>query len=117
LIELLIEAPEMQIELKTKATLLRDFTDIQYYTDGSLQRASTSIDSMGLGWVNVNQEAVCFSASAILWPSSMKAEMLACLAALIVSAPKAQVTLFTDSAATIAGFANLNRLTQQSVRK
>ncbi len=117
LIELFIEAPEMQRELKTKATLLRDFTDVQYYTDGSLQRDPTSLDSMGLGWVNVNQETVCFSASAILWPSSTKAEILACLAALIVSAPKAQVTLFTNSAATIAGFDNLNRLMQQSVRK
>ncbi len=47
----------------------------------------------------------------------MKAEMLACLSALIVSAPKAQVTIFTDSAATIAGFVNLDIFMQLSVRK
>ncbi len=72
---------------------------------------------MGIGWVNANQEDVCFSASAILWPSSTKAEMLACLSALIVSAPNAQVTIFTDSAATIAGFVNLKTFMQLSVRK
>ena len=72
---------------------------------------------MGLGWINVKQENVYFSTSAILWPSSTKAEMLACLSALIVAAPKAQVTLFTDSATTIAGFNKLNAFMQMSVRK
>jgi len=59
---------------------------------------------MGIGWINVNQEDICFSVSAILWPLSTKAEMLACLTVLIVARPKAQVHLFTDSAATIEGF-------------
>ncbi len=100
LIELIIEAPELIGALKQIAKVLRPLNDVQFYTNSSLQRQPSSIDTMGLGWINVNQENVYFSASAILWPSSTKAEMLACLSALIVAAPKAQVTLFTDSVAT-----------------
>ncbi len=72
---------------------------------------------MGIGWVNVNQENICFSASAILWPSFTKAEMLVCLTALIVATPKALVTIFTDSAATITGFERLDTFMQLSVQK
>ncbi len=117
LIEQFIDAPELISALKQIAQVLRPYKEVQFYTDGSLHRDSSNIDTMGLGWINVNQENVYFSASAILWPSSTKAEMLACLSALIVAAPKAHVTLFTDSAATIAGFDHLNDFMQKSVQK
>jgi len=60
---------------------------------------------------------VKFSASAILWPSSTKAEMLACLIALMVAPVKAMVTIHTDSAMTIIGFNKLADLMQLSIRK
>src|SRR6266508_3118636 len=72
---------------------------------------------MRIGWINVNQEHVYFSASAILWPSSTKAEMLACLTALIVASAKAHVTIFTDSVITISYMANLRMMIQLFVRK
>ena len=72
---------------------------------------------MGLGWVLVNNEAVEFSASAILWPSSTKAEILACLTALMVAPVKANVTIYTDSATTIAGFYKIDDIMNLSVRK
>ncbi len=52
----------------------------------------------------VNYEAIEFSASAVLWPSSIKAKILACLTALIVVPSKAEVMIYTDSIVTIAGF-------------
>jgi len=104
LIDQFIDTPELIHSLKNIATVLRPYDDVQFYTDSSLQRDPSFIDSMGISWINVNQKQVHFSASAILWPSSTKAEMLACLSALIVAPPRTQVTIFTDSAATIAGF-------------
>jgi len=43
--------------------------------------------------------------------------MLACLSALIVASPKVQITIFTDSTATIAGFDKLKAFLQLSVQK
>ena len=117
MIDHIIDTPELKRELKTIAVKLRQYEEVQFYTDGSLQKDLKYIDSMGIGWVNVNQENICFSASAILWSSSTKAEMLACLTALIVAAPKALVTIFTDSAATITGFERLDTFMQLSVQK
>src|SRR6266542_1845060 len=65
----------------------------------------------------INNKALEFSASAILWPSSTKAEMLACFTALLVTQVKAKVTLYTDSAATITGFDQLANFMNLSVRK
>jgi len=65
----------------------------------------------------INNKALEFSASAVLWPSSTKAEMLACLTALLVVPASANVSLYTDSAATIAGFDNIGSYRNLSVRK
>jgi len=64
---------------------------------------------MGLGWICANNEALTFSASAILWPSSTKAEMLAVLTVLITVPATAKLTIYTDSAATIDGMNNLHQ--------
>src|SRR6266540_140085 len=72
---------------------------------------------MGFGWVLFNNEAIEFSASAILWPSSTKAEILAILTALLVVPVKAQVTIYSDSAATIAGLDKIDELMNLSIRK
>ncbi len=65
----------------------------------------------------VNYEVVEFSASAILWPSSTKAEMLACLTALMVAPVMIKVTINTDSATTIAGFDKIADFMHLSVCK
>ena len=65
----------------------------------------------------LNNEAIEFSTSAILWPSFIKAEMLACLTALMVVLVQAKVTLNTDSITTIAGFAQIENLMNLSVQK
>ena len=72
---------------------------------------------MGIGWVVINHEAIEFAASAVLWPSSTKAELMACLTALLVVPVKAQVTIYTDSAATIVGFDKIDDMMNLSVRK
>ncbi len=72
---------------------------------------------MGVAWICANNENLTFSVSAVLWPSSIKAEMLACFAALIVAPVKVKITIFTDSAATIAGMVKLKEMMQLSVRK
>jgi len=72
---------------------------------------------MGLGWICVNDETKRFKASAILWPSSTKAEILACFTALTTAPNRAKVTLHTDSTATIDGFRRLPELKRLSTRK
>ncbi len=66
LIDLLIEAQDLSHNLKTIASALHSETDIQFYTDSSLIKNLSSLTSMGLGWVVVNNEDLEFSASAVL---------------------------------------------------
>ena len=117
MIDQFIVSPEVSHNLKTIASYLKNDHDIQFYTDGSLQNDTLQPDAMGLSFVVVNQEHLEFSASAVLWPLSTKAEMLACLAALMVVPVQALTTLYTDSAATIAGFNRIDELKNLSVRK
>jgi len=117
LIDQLIDSPVLSHNLKAVATSLRSDNDIQFYTDSSLQRNSTHIDQMGLSWVVVNNKAFEFSAFAVLWPSSTKAKMLACLTALLVVPVQAKITIYTDSAATIMGFNQITEFMNLSVRK
>ena len=63
---------------------------------------------MGLGWISVNDEALMFFASAILWPSSTKAEMMAVLTVLLTVLANTKLTIYTDSAATIDGMAKIH---------
>ena len=75
--------------LKAISSTLSQDNTVQFYTDGSLQRDPNNIVAMGFGWVLVNNEAIEFSASAVLWPSSTKAEILAVLTALMIIPVKA----------------------------
>jgi len=49
LIDLLIDAPELSYKLKTIASKFRSEPNLQFYTDGFLQKDSRNIDSMGFG--------------------------------------------------------------------
>ncbi len=115
LIDQLIDSLVLSHNLKAIATTLSSDTDIQFYTDDSLQKDLTHIDLMGIGWVVVNNEVLEFSASVVLWPFSTKAKMLACLTALMVTPVKAKVTIYTNSAATITGFDKIAEFTNLSV--
>ena len=72
---------------------------------------------MGFERIILNNEHIEFSASAVLWPSSTRAETMACLMALLVVLTQAKVTIYTDSAATIAGFNQIDNIMNLSVRK
>ncbi len=117
LIDQLIDSPVVSHNLKEIASSLKYDHAIQFYTDGSLQKDTLQPDSMGISFVVVNHEDIEFSASAMLWPSSTKAEMLACLTALMVVPVQIITTLYTDSAVTIAGFDRIDELMNLSVQK
>ncbi len=117
LIDRFIEAPLVVQHLKSLVKSLQCYTDLHFYTDGSLQKDPTGIDSMGFGWICANEETLTFSASAILWPSFTKAEMLAVLTVLLTVPANAKVIIYTDSAATINGINSLQQFSQMSVRK
>jgi len=117
LIDLFIKSLMLLHNLKALATTLRHYKDLQFYTDGSLQRDQNFIDSMSIGWICINNKNFTFFASTILWSFSTKAEMLACLTTLIVALIKAKVTLFTNSVITITGFNRIDEVMQLSVRK
>jgi len=117
LIDRLINSPDIASQLKQAAQALESTNILSFYTDGSLVRSTPINDVMGLGWVNENNEELRFQASATLWPSSTKAEMLACLTALITSPRHAKVTIHTDSKATIDGFQRLPEVSRLSIRK
>ena len=104
LIDQFIETSVLSHNLKEITRTLNQDEHLHFYTDGSLQRRPSSIDMMGLGWVVIGYDDIEFSASAVSWPSSTKAEMLAYLTALFVTPYQARVTIYMDSAATIKGF-------------
>src|SRR3989337_1863425 len=69
---------------------LKDLTDLDFYTDGSLSSAGTPDCVMGIGWLcpsadNINRD--CFSAAIPYNPSSTKAETMAILTALLLPPP------------------------------
>ena len=59
---------------------------------------------MDLGWINAHNQSLIFQASATIWPSSTKAETLACLTTIFTARPISKVELYTDSQVTIQGF-------------
>ena len=70
--------------------------------DGFLSLPSASLPAiMDFGWINAYDQSLTFQASATIWPSSTKTEMLACLTAILTTRPSSKVELYTDSQATI----------------
>ena len=104
LIDRLIAMPSLAHDLKALAISVASLSDLIFYTDSSLICLLDYIDVMGMGWICVHNEFLVFAASSTLWPSSTKAEILACLTALITAPPKAMITIFSDSQSTIDSF-------------
>ncbi len=117
LIDHLINSPDIASQLKKLTQILAGHSILTFYTDGSLVRTSLTVDIMGLGWVNEFDESIRFLASATMWPSSTKAEILACLTALLTAPCHTKVKIYTDSQATIDGFHHLPDFSCLSVRK
>jgi len=117
LIDQFIDSPVLSHNLKIIAHTLSQDNNITFFTDRSLQRDSLHIDAIDIGWVVINYDDIEFTASSVLWPSSTKAEMLACFTALLVTLINAMVTIQTDSATTILDFDKIADLMHLSVRK
>src|SRR6266540_4692685 len=107
LIDRLVNSSDIASQLKKLTHVLVGSTTISFYTDGSLVRTTPNVDIMGLGWINEHDESIRFLASATMWPSSTKAEILACLTALLTAPSHTKVTIHTDSMATIDSFHRL----------
>ena len=117
LIDRLINSSDIASQLKKLAYALAESSHLSFYMDGSLIRTIPTVDIMGLGWVNEFDESIRFLASATMWPSSTKAEILACLTALLTTPRHSKVNIYTDSQATIDGFHRLPNFKQLSIRK
>ena len=98
--------PVTRQQLSSIRTTLEHESTLSFYTDGSLANAGTCDMSMGLGWVALSSSIseLTFSASASLFPSSTRAELLALLSALLVVPRFCTVTVYTDSLVLIQGF-------------
>ncbi|PKB99500.1 hypothetical protein RhiirA5_429585 [Rhizophagus irregularis] len=88
---------------------LASFTDLEFYTDGSLKTDDDN-PHMGFGWIftsNINLN-IEFSGATTQWPSSTRAEIMAVLTCLIVCPPNSSINIFTDSQCTIDTFRSLS---------
>ncbi|PKY59655.1 hypothetical protein RhiirA4_482588 [Rhizophagus irregularis] len=106
LINNLIEHEDVVTKLQDLAEILNHFNPIQFYTDGSYQNDFLNTEApMGYGWTTSNLMVnLTHSGSLKFFPSSTKAEVMAILTALIVSPPKCDVFIYTDSQAAIDAF-------------
>jgi hypothetical protein len=96
---LLITDNSVKNQLLTISDQLSKSNPLEIWTDGSLKTDSSSSTQLGFGWVitSNNSPKITFSGSSKYFPSSTKAECLAFLTALIVSAPNSIITIKTDS--------------------
>ena len=58
LIDRLINSPDIVSQLKKLTQALAEHSILSFYTDGSLVRTSSNVDTMGLGWVNEFDESI-----------------------------------------------------------
>jgi len=83
--------------------------ELHFYTDGSVINLGTSQCSMGIGWVQVDNNSILhtFQAQVKLWPCSFKSELTAILSALITTPRNCTVNIYTDSQSVISKYQNL----------
>ncbi|PKY54146.1 hypothetical protein RhiirA4_472792 [Rhizophagus irregularis] len=100
----LISPNPLHISLLKISSLLSSYTNLEFYTDGSLQR-DDDIPIMGYGWIFTTNliEDIKYSGSCKNWPSSSKAELIAILTALVCP-PQSSIEIYTDSATCIFTF-------------
>uniref|UniRef100_U9T121 RNase H type-1 domain-containing protein n=1 Tax=Rhizophagus irregularis (strain DAOM 181602 / DAOM 197198 / MUCL 43194) TaxID=747089 RepID=U9T121_RHIID len=101
----LITPNSLHIPLLKITSSLSSYTNLEFYTDGSLNR-DNDIPIMGYNWIFSSNftDNIKHSGSCKEWPSSLKAELVAILTSLIVCPPDSNVHIYTDSASCIATF-------------
>ena len=84
-------------------------TNLTFYTDGSVQNLMTNQCSMGIGWIQVENNSITnsFAAQVQYWPSSYKMELLAVLSAISTAPRNCKVDIYTDSQFVISKYQKL----------
>ncbi|PKY24504.1 hypothetical protein RhiirB3_439090 [Rhizophagus irregularis] len=114
---------ELHSSLINITEVLPNFHSIQYYTDGSYQPdIGTNKMHMGYGWTtsNLDELNVAYHGSLQYFPSSVKAEIMAILTALITAPFGGLIMINTDSQAAIDAYhksANLSSISPQRYNK
>jgi hypothetical protein len=86
------------------------YQQLSFYTDGSVIDIGTDQCTMGIGWIQVdnnNQTTNSFSAKIKFWPSSYKAELFSIISAISTAPRNCIINIFTDSQSVISKFNNL----------
>jgi len=86
------------------------YHQLSFYTDGSVIDIGTNQCTMGIGWIQIdnnNQIINSYSAKIQSWPSSYKAELLSILSAISTAPCNSVIDIFTDSQSVISKFNNL----------
>jgi len=81
---------------------------LEFYTDGSLINANTSISHMTFGFYERIND-ILFTSSCSWWPSSFHTELFGIISALIVCPNNCDVTIFTDNQSVIQNFHSLSK--------
>jgi ribonuclease HI len=86
------------------------YQQINFYTDGSVIDIGTNQCTMGIGWVQIdnnNQIIHKFFAKIHFWPSSYKAELMSILSAISTAPRNSTINIFTDSQSIITKYSNI----------
>jgi ribonuclease HI len=120
IIQRVIRDKGMQSELRSIARELKEFREVDIYTDGSMvveNEGGSEIKKMGIGWTIVDENNsvsnISFKSRIVDWPSSTRAELGAIWTALLVVPYEAKVRIYTDSKAAIEGiqkFKSINNI-------
>ncbi|PKY55690.1 hypothetical protein RhiirA4_475331 [Rhizophagus irregularis] len=116
----LVQPNSLHIPLLNLSLQLNSYTNLDFYTDGSLVR-DNDIPTMGYGWIFTSDLTtnITHSGASCEWASLTKAELLAIITALIVCPPNSTITIYTDSNNCINTFNNLQspKLTTRRFQK
>ena len=113
LVNQVIQNMEIRKELKDRLEANREEKEIIFYTDGSLSRESTR-DKVVMGYSVVqvdstNNEVFRYKGRIENWFSSTRAELVACLVAILVVPNECMVEIRIDSDAAIYAITNCLR--------
>ena len=95
------------VQISTNNLNSRSFN---FYTDGSVINIGSEHCTMGIGWVQVdnnNQISSKFNAQIKLWPSSYKAELVSILSAIATTPRNSTINIYTDSQSIISKYDEL----------
>jgi len=101
---------EMTNTLEQFSIINASHQQINFYTDGSVIDIGTNQCTMGIGWVQIdnnNQIIHKFSAKIHFWPSSYKAELMSILSAISTAPRNSTINIFTDSQSIITKYSNI----------